>query len=159
MTLFSTITYGRPPSILAKPAAAVALALAMAIGVGAGLMVSSITGTSAGEEFSRTSALTHEEFLRVNTAELDALVATREADAFLIRNVDSFPGFEVVPDRHKVSTFFAELNTVLGPTVLAGAIPLPPSPVEVIGASEPHGYPNYALLKDYLDAGPSSGPR
>lgn len=170
MTQLSTIAYERPaPSALTTPMVIVAIAVALAVGLGLGLLASNIDVTMAlGPR--EVSASTHEEFLRMNTEDLDHLapmglvpsvtLATSATDPFMVSNVESYEWIdEAIAARQAVGAHFYEINTAAIGTSVSDSADSAASVTDIIGNSEPAGHPNYGRLQTYLGAAPESGVR
>ena len=171
MTQSSTIVYKRPTlSAFATPLVIASIAVAMAVGIGLGFLASNVDATSAAQEIRNVSASTHEQFLRMNTEDLDYLapiglvppvmVVTSAADPFMVRNVDSYQWInEAMASRQKVGSYFYEMNTSAMASSVSNTTSPAPSGQNVITDSEPFGEPNRELLQTYLGAEPKAGVR
>lgn len=169
MTQLSTVANDEArPSPSATLGVIASIAIALAVGVGLGLLVSNVDATSAAQETSQSPALTHEQFLRMNTEDLDHLVPTGLAvatvpptsDPFMVRNVDSYEWLSrAVQDRHAVGSRFYEINTWDVESVASSDVSSTAPGGDIISDSEPLGHPNYGRLETYIGAQPAGGVR
>lgn len=169
MTQFSTVALKkiRAPR-RATPGVFASVAVALVVGMGLGFLVSNIDVEPPGQATTQASLLTHEQFLRVNTEDMDHLApiglsavnAVASSDPFLVWNVDSYSWLEdALSNRHTVAPHFWDINTSalqrIGLSSSASAAP----GGDIIKDSEPFGYPNYGRLETYIGGRPESGVR
>lgn len=168
MTQLSTVARDKARhSAPATPVVMASIAGALVVGIGLGLLVSNVGAISPARETNQFSALTHEQFLRLNTEDLGHLApldhkaaAFAPSDPFMAMNVDSYEWpAQANLDRHKVGSHFYEINTS-GLERAAFDVAIPTGLGDnIIRNSEPAGYPNNGRLETYLGAQPTSGVR
>lgn len=169
MTQFSTATYDEArPSSQANNGVIASIAVALAVGMGLGLFFSNIGVTSEARGASQASAMTHEQFLRINTEDMDHLAplvspgvtVTPAADPFIVMNVDSYRWLSgAIVDRHMVGSHFHEINTWGFEKATSEGVTSTGPGGDIISDSEPFGHPNYGRLQTYLGAEPEGGVR